>query len=107
MSELVARAKASLEGVTEGPWETVAVQGNPGYDPFYGVRSTCEQPRRVVFAQSDWEGYGNGSTKADAEFIAAARHLVPELIAEIERLQAANERWGVWWERHSCDGRLL
>ncbi|MDB2213837.1 hypothetical protein [Mycobacteroides abscessus] len=89
MSELLDRAKASLEGVTEGPWEPVEERGNPGYSPFYGVRSAGDQPRRVVFAQSDWEGYGNGSTKADAEFIAAARQLVPELIAEVERRERA------------------
>ncbi|RIR38477.1 hypothetical protein D2E71_15920 [Mycobacteroides abscessus] len=33
--------------------------------------------------------------------------LVRELIAEIERLERVNERWGVWWERHSCDGRPI
>ncbi|OHT91263.1 hypothetical protein BKG70_00580 [Mycobacteroides chelonae] len=94
MSKLTELGKALLDGVTEGPWEPEAVQGNPGYTPFYGVRSTAEWMRRVVFAQSDWEGYGNGSSKADAEFIAASRQLVPELIAEVERLEAglAEER---------------
>ncbi|WP_078354187.1 hypothetical protein [Mycobacteroides chelonae] len=81
MSELLDRAKASLEDVTEGPWTVDPVRGG-----HYGVQGGQYQ-RQVVYAHSDWEGFGNGSTKADAEFIAAARQLVPELITEIERLE--------------------
>ncbi|WP_234796337.1 hypothetical protein [Mycobacteroides chelonae] len=80
MSELIERAKALLEGVTEGVWAVDPVRGG-----HYGVRGGKYQ-LQVVYAHSDWEGYGNGSTKADAEFIAASRQLVPELIAEVERL---------------------
>ncbi|CPT90318.1 Uncharacterised protein [Mycobacteroides abscessus] len=29
------------------------------------------------------------------------------LIAEIERLERMNKQWGVWWGRHSCDGRPI
>lgn len=81
---IVEQAKATLEGVTEGPW---LVHNERGH---YGVTSITEAHAygNVAFAQSDYAGYGNGSRKADAEFIAAARTLVPELIAEIERLNA-------------------
>lgn len=82
MSDPVARAKALLEGVTEGPWEV------DNDDP--GVWS----PECIVignytaaddFNSPMWED----ATRADREFIAAARSLVPELVAEVERLRAA------------------
>ncbi|KRQ27139.1 hypothetical protein AOT87_04135 [Mycobacteroides sp. H003] len=81
MSELTERGKALLEGVTEGVWTVDAAWGG-----HYGVRGGKYQ-LQVVYAHSDWEGFGNGSRLADAEFIAASRQLVPELIAEVERLE--------------------
>lgn len=74
MSELVDRAKASLEGVDPySPWEV------------------------DVFSDGTWAVYAADSLKATstdyrvAKFIAAARQLVPELIAEVERLERALE----------------
>lgn len=87
---LLDRAKASLEGVTEGVWTVDPMRGG-----HCGVRGGKYQ-LQVVYARSDWEGFGNGSRLADAEFIAAARQLVPELIAEVERLERALE--GRVWE---------
>ncbi|MBN7406848.1 hypothetical protein [Mycobacteroides abscessus] len=70
MSELVDRAKASLEGVDPYvPWDV------------------------DVFSDGTWAVYAADSLKATstdyriAKFIAAARQLVPELIAEVERLE--------------------
>ncbi|SHQ53480.1 hypothetical protein [Mycobacteroides abscessus] len=70
MSELLDRAKASLEGVDPYvPWDV------------------------DVFSDGSWAVYAADSLKATstdyriAKFIAAARRLVPELIAEIERLE--------------------
>ncbi|WP_185292747.1 hypothetical protein [Mycolicibacterium litorale] len=69
--DIVERAKAVLEGVTEGPWELIG-----GGEYVTGV-SICVAPD------------DGGVTGPDAEFIAAARTLVPELVAEVERLRAA------------------
>ncbi|SIC59808.1 Uncharacterised protein [Mycobacteroides abscessus subsp. massiliense] len=33
--------------------------------------------------------------------------LVRELAVEVGRLERMNKQWGVWWERHSCDGRPI
>lgn len=86
MTDVVARAKAALEGVTEGPWE-VSAQATPGYSPHYGVASQGRSYPNVAYAETNYEGYGNGSRKADAEFISEARSLVPDLVAEVERLR--------------------
>lgn len=98
MSELVDRAKASLEGVTPGPWrhEIGEEHGETVHFVQWGVESSVG-----IFTGN----YGGAGT--DAEFIAASRQLVPELIAEVERLERMNKQWGVWWERHSCDGRPI
>ncbi|OHT98276.1 hypothetical protein BKG71_19350 [Mycobacteroides chelonae] len=68
MSELTERGKALLEGVTEGPWGIIG-----GNEYLTGVGIMVGSPEGIRFA--------------DAEFIAASRQLVPELIAEVERLE--------------------
>ncbi|QZE10354.1 hypothetical protein SEA_SCOOBYDOOBYDOO_3 [Mycobacterium phage ScoobyDoobyDoo] len=68
MSDVVERAKAALEGTTEGPWTWTH-----GMD----ARAMVLGPDNL---RVKLEGY------RDAEFIASARSLVPELIAEVERL---------------------
>lgn len=94
MTDVVEQAKAALEGVTCGPWkwtdhrvpDLMGRAGEPGvyeYDVEVleaghqgecGCRSACTLELAV----------GN----ADRAFIAAARDLVPELVAEVERLRA-------------------
>ncbi|AXN53038.1 hypothetical protein PBI_HOMINES_52 [Mycobacterium phage Homines] len=69
MSDVVERAKAALEGVTEGPWTWTH-----GMD----ARAMVLGPDNL---RVKLEGY------RDAEFIAQARTLVPELVAEVERLR--------------------
>lgn len=63
--DVVARAKAALEGVTEGPWE---------------MRDSFVYPLSISARLG-------GIRPGDAEFIAAARSLVPELVAEVEQLR--------------------
>jgi HNH endonuclease len=90
--DVVARGLAALKGVTEGLWWPKAIQGSPEYQPHYGVES---ETRTIVYATSDWEGYGSGSSKADAEFIAWCRTGVPELIAEVQRLKRSLDNLGL------------
>ena len=77
MSDITERAKEALEGVTPG-WEV--------RDEFiYPLSIRC--------------GVG-GIWKRDAEFIAAARTLVPELVAEVERLRdqiGSRGKWNPEW----------
>ncbi len=78
MSELVDRAKASLEGVTPGQWQVV------GYGNI--------QPETVGEHPPIGKIYGKGNQ----QFVAAARQLVPELIAEVERLEARIQGHHTW-----------
>jgi len=71
--DVIARATAALEGVTEGPWKQ---NGNNG----------VHTPTGRCIATTHSSGWnGPGFNKRDSEFIAAARTLVPELLAKIER----------------------
>lgn len=83
MSELADRAKASLEGVTEGPWVSWKDrESRESYSDGYVYRGNIisDSTKQIVVTRS-----GNA---ANSLFIAAARQLVPELIAEVERLEA-------------------
>lgn len=84
MTDLVERAKAALEGVTEGPWAftcgvvwRVDVVAVPDPDDPSGQTPMPEAVQEKVCDTSP----------AEAEFIAAARTLVPELVAEVEQLE--------------------
>lgn len=70
------RAKAALEGVTPGPWELI---GGGEYVTGVGV---CVAPD------------DGGVTDADARFIAQAHTLMPELVAEVEKLRGACKTLG-------------
>lgn len=63
--DVCARAKAALEGVGPGPWE---------------MRDGFVYPLSISARLG-------GIRPVDAEFIAAARSLIPELLAEVERLR--------------------
>ncbi|MBV6360422.1 hypothetical protein R2325_16335 [Mycobacteroides chelonae] len=69
MSELTERGKALLEGATPGPWQNV------GYGNI--------QPETIGAYPPIGKIYGKGNQ----HFVAASRQLVPELIAEVERLE--------------------
>lgn len=77
MSDVVERAKAALEGTTEGPWiaEYSSEEGN------CVIPHDAESTREAVATTHLYH------QRADAEFIAQARTLVPELVAEVEELR--------------------
>lgn len=90
-SELIARAEQIQEGVTEGPWMSRCA-GNI----HYGVSHGDYNFPTVVKAHVSYDGYGSGSTRVDAEFIAAARTLVPDLTSALKGAQAEIERLHSW-----------
>ncbi|AXH69201.1 hypothetical protein SEA_RYADEL_104 [Mycobacterium phage Ryadel] len=116
MSDVVARAKAALEGVTEGPWET-RVHAMPGatvdewyvreithtFDPsmhrlnVLKVRGATHAARQCCWPP----------TVADAEFIASARSLVPELIAEVELKSAQLAEWRAQYDAINAENERL
>ena len=82
--DVIARATAALEGVTEGPWRTSLLDGIDYEDGSSCIRGgvyPSEHGSAPVFLAS------GGIDRRDARFIAASRTLVPELLAEVERLQ--------------------
>lgn len=106
VEDVVARSKAALEGTTDAPWVVDSGErwingGDRGYD-------------EVI-----WPGqvecmsycYGGSSTidgdrlPQDMRFIAAARELIPELIAEVERLRAQYTEVRLTAERLRYDNR--
>ena len=77
------RARAALEGVTCGPWTVVSgAWGNVWHFP----EGDHNDGRPTVVVRM------GGMTEADSTFIATARTLVPELLAEVERLRGALDR---------------
>lgn len=77
--DLTARVRAALEGVTRGPWDAAEA---------FDASFVCAGDGRV---SETWivrldNRPGRVKDRADARFIAAARSLVPELLAEVERL---------------------
>jgi hypothetical protein len=75
MSDIVARAEKALVGVTDGPWVLSEPDGN------WIWPHVCN-----TYA----------SSPADSAFIAAARTLVPELVAELKTARAEAERLQTW-----------
>lgn len=88
MSDVVERSKAVLENTTPGPWE-VNREGwaciSSGSDSVFHayVETTCVECDAEITQSMDCHV---AISIEDAEFIAQARTLVPELVAEIERL---------------------
>ncbi|AYQ99728.1 hypothetical protein PBI_MANDA_42 [Mycobacterium phage Manda] len=77
MSDVVERAKAALEGVTEGPWT---------FQHWGGQNQNGDYAESILFDGAG-ESMTYGLPDRDGEFIAQARTLVPELVAEVERLR--------------------
>jgi len=82
MNPLVTEARALCEGATEGPWETLLSAGKEYWikTPRYGVRDFCCLT-------------GGLEHEADAALIARSRTLLPEMAAEIERLERERDRF--------------
>jgi hypothetical protein len=85
--DLIARARAALDGVTPGEWSLIA---DPLEDGFECLRVSAGDA--CVIAGCGCCGSPFGDNMADASFIAAARSLVPDMADEITRLRAEVER---------------
>lgn len=70
--DIVQRARAALEGVDGGPWRVIG---------FGNIQSAATRPRVAKVTSA-----------ANATFVAQARSLVPDLVAEIEKLRAEMQR---------------
>jgi hypothetical protein len=89
------RARQALEGVTPGPWEASYNPMDTSYPADYYTVITEREGDHIAEVDDEkraeeHEG-PHGKFGRDAHFIAAARTLVPELVAEVERLRA-NQR---------------
>lgn len=107
MNDIVDRANAALAGVTPGPWtHHIAPSENSDETPAQYCANTLVgngDPVHVLTAASPDPKFayivpaltGDGPTSAiNADFIAQARDLVPELIAEVERVRSACKALG-------------
>ncbi|AGT12189.1 hypothetical protein JABBAWOKKIE_90 [Mycobacterium phage Jabbawokkie] len=89
MSDPVTRAKAALESVGDGPWTIDSEDGEPIIHEAHHYDSADEW-YDVDSPNGGWVAHCEDLPVA--EFIAAARTLIPELVAEVERLRARETR---------------
>lgn len=98
MNDIVERAKAALEGVTDGPWVVDQHEDNDSDRITVGAGTFLSSPGHYTSTDLIYEVDTYGieldsrdytQIVADARFICDARSLVPELVAEVERLRAA------------------
>ncbi|QDM57461.1 hypothetical protein SEA_MAHAVRAT_77 [Mycobacterium phage Mahavrat] len=90
MSDVVERVKAALEALGDkGPWTIDSEDGEPIIHEAHHYDSTDEW-YDVDGANGGWVAHCEDLPVA--EFIAQARTLVPELVAEVERLRAQETR---------------
>lgn len=92
MSDIVERAEAALDGITEGPWtvnhEGWACISSGSNSVFHGYfEGSCGDCGDEIN-----DAASVAISIEDAEFIAAARALVPDLIAELKATRAENEQ---------------
>ncbi|MCG5431212.1 hypothetical protein LV457_02765 [Mycobacterium sp. MYCO198283] len=104
--DIVTRAHQALEGITEGPWEHRTAPHRDDDEMPVSAADKAEwqngtligdgEPLHVLIAASPDPEFayivpaltGDGPTsERNAEFIAAARTLLPELVAEVKRLR--------------------
>ena len=94
------RARQALDGITDGPWEIESHKDMMSGETDYWL---------VEIAQ--WRSYRNnvnvGADLPLAEFIAAARTLVPELVAEVERDRARLAEWRAQYEAIDAENEHL
>lgn len=83
--DLIARAEAALEGVTDGPW-TFGVRNSRTVQIIPGERP------ELLRCEPGLAGIALARPR-DAEFIAAARTLVPELVAALKTARAQRDEF--------------
>ena len=107
-NDILDRAKAALEGTTEGPWgtdgELIGSELTVDAPGVTSYKHAIAQMETDYYAEEDAqedETYGDDEPwrpyeqmTADAEFIAQARTLIPELIAEVETLRRGGKELG-------------
>ncbi|MEW2483611.1 hypothetical protein AB0876_28895 [Mycobacterium sp. NPDC049093] len=110
MSDVVERAKSVLAGVTGGPWTWDGDEFSDAAERKcpHGTQWTDHGPDLMsgddeVITSSGYDASDLHVNTADAEFIAQARTLVPELVAEVERLR---ERLGTCLCDHDPESPL-
>lgn len=81
-ADLIARGKDLIDGITDEPWVTVVDEGDP-----YDVPIAAGDGQYISRCPDC--GVRGGFSEPDAEFIAAARTLVPEFVDEVEKLRGA------------------
>lgn len=82
--DIGARSRAALEGISAGPWM---------FQPWGEQNQNGDYAESILF-DGDGETMTYGLADRDGEFMAAARTLVPELIAEVERVRRAAKTLG-------------
>lgn len=97
MTDILDNARAALEGVTPGPWvlddhadedyPTITV-GSGSYLKDPGNYFTTDLVHEVDTYSDELDDLGYNQKLTDARFIAQARELVPELLAEVEALRS-------------------
>jgi len=80
-----AQIEARLAAATPGPWRPVLANNS---DSHWGVAVEGRDFPSIAYAHAQYDGYGNGSTKADADLIANAPTDLAYLLAENKRLRA-------------------
>ncbi len=85
LQALRVKVEDALKAASPDPWTIFTTRGG-----HYGVKDA--RGYMVVYAFAGLDGYGNGSSKGDAEFVALARNAMPALLHENERLRAENTR---------------
>lgn len=93
--------KARAEAATPGPWEYAEAgtfkRGSFSLDEYFVRRPEDD----VSIAADIIDPDTCEPSEALAAFIAHAREDVPALVAEVERLQADNERLGAGWFKYA------
>jgi hypothetical protein len=91
--ETLKKLKEAAESATPGPWTIHEWRhwADPAKRNFtiqYTATDDYNRGAHFALATVELYGSGDGSSEANAALIAAARTLVPDLIAECERLRA-------------------
>ncbi len=104
--DLIPRAENTLEGITDGPW-VVDVHPYHDLDEYqidYPETVTAEDlanAERFYFDGPQGDVVGECHKLPNAQFTAAARTLVPELVAALKTAQAELERVRALGERYA------